>query len=214
MWPNSSTASPLEVTWTTVALCGTAFAVALLAHVWLSYRTVRSWIKRGWAVRWGPRHRFVLGFLIGMALMLAVWVGFVALGVSALYTLPPVTPDREAASERAGWILVGLELALFAFQCVLLWAWITLGRPSIKSPHEISPFAHLMLEAIDAGRGLGHLVKNSMSEPIGLIDITLGTAVLTDQQRSDLTRARDLLLALVEDVDALHDEIKRMEPRS
>src|SRR5256885_10480837 len=97
-----STASPLELAWTGVAVLGACVATALLTHVWLSYRAVAAWIRAGLAVRWGPRHVFVLGFLVGIGLLLLVWAGFVMLGGNALATPPPLTSDREAASERVG----------------------------------------------------------------------------------------------------------------
>jgi hypothetical protein len=208
----SDDASLLEITWTAIALAGTLLAFALVALVWPSYRTVVGWIDREMAVRWGPRHLFVLGFLVGSGLLAVVWVGFDALGANAMLNPPPVTPDRIASSARAGWILVSLETVLLAFTGVLLLAWVTIGRRTLRPLAEHTPIA-LMLDAIDAGRELGHLVRNRIGVPIGLIDLAMAEAALTDRQRADLIEARDALLALVEEVGHLHQEIRDLEPK-
>lgn len=209
-----SSASPLEVAWATVAVLGAGVATALLAHIWLSYRAVAAWFGTGRIVRWGPRHKFVLGFLVGDGLLLLVWCGFVALGVNALLNPPPAGLDRVAASERGGWILVGLESVLFLFQAVLLWAWVAVGHPTLKPGNrEPVTLPELFLQATGVGRDLGHLIKNRVAPAVGLIDVTLETAVLTPTQRADLIEARDGLMALASESDVLHQQIKRMEPK-
>lgn len=125
-------ASPLEWTWTAVAALGFLFSLAFLFHIARSLLAVDAWIKAGRATRWGPRHKFVLGFLVGIGLLSLVWAGFVVLGANAILNPPPMTPDREAASARAGWILTVLEGTLFLFQAALLYAWVAVGGPSIK----------------------------------------------------------------------------------
>jgi hypothetical protein len=207
------TASSLEISWTLVALLGTAVGVALLAHIWVSYRAVVAWIGVGLAVRWGPRHKFVVAFLVGVGLLVLVWLGFVALGANALVNPPPLTPDREAASERGGWILVGLESLLFLFQAVLLTAWVAVGRPTLRDSQEPMTVLGLLLQSIGIGRELGHLIRNRLTVPVGLIDVTLETAVLTEMQRRDLIEARESLLAIGIEADALHQRIRGMEPK-
>ena len=134
MWP--ANASALEAVWTALACGGLAFALWLFGMIWRSYRAVCAWIEQERAVKWGPRHKFVLGFLVGIGVLMLVWAGFVVLGVNALENAPPTTPGRAAASERAGWILVGLEVALLLAQVALLYAWIAVGGPSLQ-PHPV-----------------------------------------------------------------------------
>lgn len=130
-------ASALEITWSAVAVGGFAFAAVFWALIFRSLLAVNEWIRQGHARRWGPRHAFVLGFLIGIGLLVLVWLGFIALGANAIFNPPPATPDREAASERGGWILTALEAVLFLFQLALLYAWVAVGGPSIK-PNPVS----------------------------------------------------------------------------
>src|SRR5690242_4524869 len=101
--------SALEAIWSTVAGLGIAVALGLLLHIWRSYRAVLGWIERGWARRWGPRHKFVVVFLVAAVLLLAVWLGFESLGINAMLNPPPIGPERTSSSERGGLILVVLE---------------------------------------------------------------------------------------------------------
>lgn len=137
-----SNASSLEITWSLIALVGLMFALWLFELIWKSYRAVLSWIEQGLAVRWGPRHKFVLGFLTGVGLLVLIWVGFIALGINAMLTPEPLSVDRQEAAERGGWILVGLEALLLIFSVVLLYAWIAVGGPSLRpnpAPHGPPP---------------------------------------------------------------------------
>jgi hypothetical protein len=91
-------ASVLETAWTAVAVAGTGVAVAFLVVIWLSYRAVMSWIRQGLAVAWGPRHLFVVSFLVGIGLLLLVWLGFDALGANAMLNPPPLEEIAADAS--------------------------------------------------------------------------------------------------------------------
>jgi hypothetical protein len=208
----SNTASALEVTWSAVALLGTAVSLALLVHIWLSYRAVSAWINEGRAVRWGPRHKFVLGFLIGIGLLLLVWVGFVALGANALVNPPPVDAERQAASDRAGWILVILESVLFGFQGILLWAWVSLARPSLH-PSGVEPNtpAMLLFRAIDLGREMGHLIANDLTRPVSVLDEIARDERTPAELRADAALAIADLEAVMQRVKAIHEAIKAQE---
>lgn len=209
-----SSASEIEVARTTVALLGAGIATALLANVWLSYRAVVAWIGTGRVVRWGPRHTFVFGFLIGIGLLLLMWLGFLALGVNAILNPPPLSPERIDAATRGGWILIGLQVELLAFQGILLWAWLAVGRKTMHPGREEPvSLAELFRHATGTGRDLGHLVNNRLGVPVGNIDIVLETETLTDDGHDLLVVARDTLVALGKDADALHKEIKALEPR-
>src|SRR5581483_6491208 len=98
MWP--ANASALEAVWTALACGGLAFALWLFGMIWRSYRAVCAWIEQERAVKWGPRHKFVLGFLVGIGVLVLVWAGFVVLGVNALENAPP-PPNAPAGSWSA-----------------------------------------------------------------------------------------------------------------
>lgn len=207
------TASSLELTWSGVALCGAVVALALLAHIWTSYRAVEAWIAKGWAYRWGPRHKFALGFLLGIGLLLLVWCGFVALGANAILNPPPITPDREAASERAGWILVGLETVLFAFQAILMWAWVAVGAKTLRPARQEAPtLGELVIRAIDAGREMGHAVAKDLQPAVALLDELARDDAASPEIRARAAEALAALDQALVRVRSLHAEIKALEP--
>jgi hypothetical protein len=180
-------ASSLEVTWTTIAIGGAGFATALAGNVWLSHQTVVEWIRKGRIRRWGPRHKFVLGFFVGVALLLLVWCGFVLLGANAIANPPPSDPGREAASERGGWILVILEGALFLFQAILMWAWWA------------------------AGREMGHAVTNDLQLPVAILDEIALDPTVSEERRNEAAQALVALDRLLKHVHSLHTAIKARE---
>jgi len=203
--------SALELAWSLVALFGSAMALTLLAQIWLSYRAVMVWIADGRLVLWGPRHRFVLGFLAGIGLLLMVWLGFVALGVNAMATPAPVTPDRVAASERGGWILVALELILFGAQGILVYAWVAIGRPTLTSGAAPRSPVALVFKAIDLGRDMGHRVNNEAQIPLGVLEqVAANPSVPTElrMQASDAARVLDRLVAQIHEI---HQAVKDLE---
>lgn len=205
-------ASALEISWSTVAVLGAGVALALLVSVWLSYRAVASWIKNGLAVRWGPRHKFVLGFLAGIGLLFLVWLGFVALGANAMANPPPLDPERQAASDRGGWLLVGLESVLFCFQIILLWAWVSIGRTTLRPNGEPRTFTDLLLAATGAGREIGHTVANHLQRPVAVLDEIAADASLPEEARTAAALALADLEQVMEHVHELHQAIKALEP--
>lgn len=206
----ASSVSALEATWSLVAVIGVAVATGFLAHIWLSYRSVHEWIRRGWAVRWGPRHKFVLGFLVGAGLLLLVWLGFVLLGINAALNAPPTTPDRAAASERGGWILVGLEVVLLGVTALLGWAWVTVGKPTIASDGEAETISDLLKASTDAGREMAHAIADDLQVPVAVLDQFSRDERLTDDARRQATEALACLDRVMARVRQLHREIKRL----
>lgn len=209
MLPES--ASLLETVWTGLALVGAACATALLLHVWTSYQSVVAWIEKGRLVWWGPRHRFALGFLVGSGCLLAVWVGFILLGGNALLNPPPVGAERAAASERAGWLLVGLETALLVCQAILMWAWLSV-QESALSPETLRPgLTQLVLRAIDLGREMGHAVANDAQLPVGVLDAVMADPTTDPERRRDAAEAIATIKRMMGHVTALHAAIKHLE---
>jgi hypothetical protein len=204
-------ASSLEVTWTTIAIGGAGFATALAGNVWLSHQTVVEWIRKGRIRRWGPRHKFVLGFFVGVALLLLVWCGFVLLGANAIANPPPSDPGREAASERGGWILVILEGALFLFQAILMWAWWAVGRPTLAPDSGPTTLAALTLDMIDAGREMGHAVTNDLQLPVAILDEIALDPTVSEERRNEAAQALVALDRLLKHVHSLHTAIKARE---
>lgn len=203
-------ASPLELTWTAIAVLGVVVAAALVAHVGTSYRTVIEWIALGRIYRDGPRHRFVSGFLTGVSLLLLVWLGFVALGGNAISNPPPLDAERQAASERGGWILVSLELALLVFTLLLAWAWVSVGKPTLHPNAPSSPAA-LLFQAIDLGRQLGHDLRSDAQLPIAVLDDIARDPSVPAELRVRAGEALVAISQMLRRVREVHNAIKALE---
>lgn len=206
----TSNASVLEMTWLGVSVLGIAFALAFWAHVWASYFAVRDWIRRGWAVRWGPRHKYILGFLWGVALLLLVWLGFAGLGINAALNPPPVDPVRAAASERGGWLLTALVTVLLLFSAILFWVWMIVGRPRLASGGETPTISDLLEAATLAGRQMGHLIADDLQIPVATLDMFCRDAKLSESQRTAACEALDALDRVMARVRQLHREIREL----
>lgn len=204
--------SPLEATWMVVAFLGAAVAVGLVGNIVPSQVAVERWIRDGQAVRWGPRHKFVTGFLVGAALFALIWVGFIALGVNAAFNPPPIGAVRQAASERGGWILVGLEIALLAVQGVLFAAWVAVGHSTVRqrAPRTL---ATLLLESIDYGREMGHTVANELQLVVSALEVVAEDQAVPAVRRAELDAAIERTAAVMTHVHALHVAVKTLEPK-
>lgn len=206
--------APLEVVWTGIAVLGGAVATALLAAIWQSYRAVADWIEHGRLVRWGPRHRFVVGFMAGVGLLVLVWGGFLALGINALGNLPPTTPDRSAASERGGWILVCLEAVLFAFQAILLYAWVAVGRPTLNPDRAPRSPVALLFRTIDLARNMGHIVAGDLQRATTFCEAVATDPAMTESVRSEAALSLADIKQAVRQVGELHRLVKEMEEQA
>lgn len=112
-----TTATPLEMTWTLVALVGVLLSAWMILDATLDYRAVRVAIRDGYARAQGARWWIAVGALVGNGLTLLVWVGFFIVGLIAMqYPPPPRTTPQEATNTIAGWVLIGMEVLLASAQ--------------------------------------------------------------------------------------------------
>jgi len=114
-------ASTLEIVWTTVALIGLVFTIGLILWARFSIRAIFSGIQRGTVVRWGPRWNLVLCLTIAAILLALGWIGYIAIGVIAMYVPSAPTEEAKTASQVFAWVLVAME-TFHAGACVALWA--------------------------------------------------------------------------------------------
>jgi protein-S-isoprenylcysteine O-methyltransferase Ste14 len=127
----SASASPLEVTWTTIGVIGVFFTGVLIVLSLLDRRTVQEEIDadppraRAWGPRWWVATRDT-----GMWLLIAyIWSVFVGMGVIFMqFPPPPPSTEQRVASMWVGWLFISAEFVLALFQ-----AWYLFCRNRIDA---------------------------------------------------------------------------------
>ena len=158
-----------------------------------------------------------LSFLVGWLCILYV------LGV-AVYLPARGDVEQDALAASAGWARLGFTVFVLVAQVhrrigraklralpAESWEQMLLMMFDGLGPVERISLNERLLMATAAGRQMGHLIANELSPPVGLIDIVLASAVLTDQQRADLIEAREHIVAVSARAANLHAEIKAQE---
>lgn len=105
------TASPLEIVWTSLAALGLAlwlWAIVTAIRDSAAIRTRATYQRRG------PRAMIIQGRLWSAVLDAGVQAAFLALGVGAMLTPPPVHPANQDEAIRGGLLLIGIEGLLLA----------------------------------------------------------------------------------------------------
>ena len=121
-------ASPLETSWTAIAVLGLLFSLWLAGGGWLDWRAVEASIRAvpPRARRWGPRWWVALSAVVANGLLCLVWIGFAFVGLIAMqYPPPPRTAHQTTSTAWIGWLLIAMEL-LLAF--VQAWHLMVRGR--------------------------------------------------------------------------------------
>jgi hypothetical protein len=77
-------ASPLELTWSIIALIGVILTGWMILDSWLDFRAVQRAIRGGYAKARGARWWIATGALIGNSLTAFVWAGFLLVGLIAM----------------------------------------------------------------------------------------------------------------------------------
>lgn len=124
----TGTASPLEITWTAVAVAGLLFSGWLVAGGWLDLAAVRAAILKvpPRARAWGPRWWLALSAVVANGVLCLVWCGFAAIGLIAMqFPPPPPNADQQVSNVWAGWVLIAMEVLLVAVQA---WHLFVRGR--------------------------------------------------------------------------------------
>lgn len=171
----------------------------------------------------GPRWVAALEHLLFNGTLLIGWLCYLMVVSIAIYLPRRTDPVLDFWATLGGWGSLGFAV------CVLL-AQIhrRVGRVRLKSlplaawermlasmvdgltPEQREPVTARLLASTTAGRELGHVIANETAPAIGLIDLVLATAVLTERHRADLVEAQEHIAIISERGAALHQEIKRL----
>jgi hypothetical protein len=112
-------ASPLEVTWTSIAGLGLLFSIWLVGGGWFDLAAVTAAIKDvpPRARAWGPRWWVALSAVVANGLLCLVWLGFIAIGLIAMqFPPPPPSAEQAVSNQWAGWVLIAMEGLLAGVQ--------------------------------------------------------------------------------------------------
>lgn len=126
----TGTASPLELSWTALAVAGLLFSVWLAAGGWFDLAAVRAAIVEvpPRARAWGPRWWVGLSSVVANSALCLVWLGFILIGFIAMqFPPPPPTATQQVSNQWAGWVLIGMEAILVSVQ-----AWHLYVRSKIE----------------------------------------------------------------------------------
>lgn len=120
--------SPLEITWTAIAVVAIAFTFWLIRDCWYDLAAVQMAIRMKRERERSRRWWYAIRDLVSNSVLLFIWGGFAAIGfVALLLPPPPPTSERAIASEVTGWVLVFMESLLAAVQ-----VWGKLVRTKIR----------------------------------------------------------------------------------
>lgn len=124
----ASTASPLEISWTLIAVIAIGFTAWIVDDNVRNFAAIREAVRQDRAVAWGPRWWVAVASLVSSAAMFVVWLGFAAIGVLAMTTGPDTDVTyRVRISSLSGWVLVAMTLLLAGIQ-----AWQVYARTKIR----------------------------------------------------------------------------------
>jgi hypothetical protein len=148
----SSTAAPVEMTWTLIAVVAIGFTAWIVDDNVRNFAAVRAAVRQGRAVTWGPRWWVALASLVSSAAMFVVWLGFAAIGALSMTAGPNTdVAYRSWVSNVSGWVLVGMTLILAGIQ-----AWQVYARTKIRP---IPPAPSTVDAAADQSQYAANLVN-------------------------------------------------------
>lgn len=133
----SGTASPLELTWSVVAVIGLVFSLGLTYDGWRDFLAVRSAIRAvpPRARAWGPRWWVALSSIVANGTLCLIWLGFILIGAIAMQFPPPQPTTEQAISNMwAGWVLIAMEMCLAGVQAWHLYVRSQINRATGGRP--------------------------------------------------------------------------------
>lgn len=119
-WANVSTE---EIAWTLPALLAFSISLGMFGWVWSRLVLIERRIREKPLLyrRYGPRWNFLV-LLVGAMLCFTVgWLGYVAVGILAMMTPPPVTVENQESALWFAALFIGMEM-IHAGAQGFLWA--------------------------------------------------------------------------------------------
>lgn len=127
----SGSVGGIELIWTLVALVALILTIAIGIFCWTRFEIVRQGTHTGRAVAWGPRWNLMLGLLVAMVFFGTGWLGYLGIGLVAMWTPPPIREVNQDASNQMAAILIAMEFSHALAQLALMIALFSIaGSPA------------------------------------------------------------------------------------
>ena len=133
----SGYASPLELTWSVVAVLGLLFSLGLAYDGWIDYRAVMAAIRDvpPRARAWGPRWWVAVSSFVANSCLSLVYLGFIVIGFIAMqFPPPPPTTEQAISNMWAGWVLIAMEVLLASVQAWHLFVRFKINHTGATGP--------------------------------------------------------------------------------
>lgn len=171
----------------------------------------------------GPLWVSAMEHLLFNSTLLAGWLCYLGVVSIAIYLPSRADPTQNAMATIAGWLNLVFGACVFVAQLhrragrvqlkglpLAAWERMLASMVDGMTPEQREPVTARLLASTKAGREIGHVISNEAAPAVGLIDLVLATAVLTNRQRDDLHEAMQHITVIAERGAHLHAEFRRL----
>lgn len=171
----------------------------------------------------GPRWVAAMEHFWFNATLFVGWLCFLGVVSIAIYLPARADPTQNAWATVAGWLNLVFGAGVFVAQVhrrvgrvrlknlpLAAWERMLASMVDGMTPEQRESVSARLLASTTAGREISHVIANESAPAVGLIDLVLATAVLTDQQRADLIEAQQHITVVSDRGARLHPEFKRL----
>lgn len=197
---------------------------ALLLSVWALVDDVWDLVNvRRFGEIDGPRWVTAMEHFWFNATLLGGWCCYLGVVAIAIYLPARSDPTQNDLATVAGWLNLGYGVCVLVAQVhrrvgrvrlkqLPLAAWERMLASMVDglTPEQRESVSARLLASTTAGREISHVISNETAPAVGLIDLVLATAVLTDRQRADLLEAQEHIAIISDRGARLHPEFKRL----
>lgn len=173
----------------------------------------------------GPRWVSAMEHFLFNGSMLLGWAMLLGLTGIAIYLPSRQEPNADTLGFVAGWLRLGAGFAFLTAQIhrrvgrvrlqrLPLEAWETMLASMFDgmSVQDRTTLLARLLRVSHAGREMGHLIANTLQQPVATLSILQEDRRLTDEERADIAASLDALDMVGRQVQVLHSEIRSNDP--